>query len=135
MRSGIHPRPVARVWFFVIAFFGNALVLPTMAVEPFVREFDVVVRDGKIGRELSRLRVTEGDHVIMRWSSNDRATVHLEGYEIAIEIGRRRPGTIELDVLITGRFPIHIHTFDGHGNASPQRSRHGASSYLEVYPQ
>ena len=75
------------------------------------------------------IRIYEDDTVELRWSGDEKAELHIHGYDVLIHI---TPGEATSTVITghaTGRFPITSHHWgDGsHG--------HDALAYLEVYPK
>lgn len=92
---------------------------------PTRREFELTVRAGALPPQQQLIRVSRGDDVVLRWSTDEPVTVHLHGYEIEKDL---RPGaatTMWFVAVATGRFPITRH-------------RNGADirlGYLEVHPR
>ena len=78
------------------------------------------------------IRVTEGDAVHLRLSSDRRIILHLHGYDIEKTV---EPGTVTDMSFIaraTGRFPIEEHRPSAHGAPA-----HGEAPLvrIEVYPR
>jgi hypothetical protein len=71
--------------------------------------FDLKIEGGRLPDAMQRIRVTEGDVVKLRWTSDHPLILHLHGYDIEKRVV---PGTVtELAFTAdaTGRFPVHIH--------------------------
>ncbi len=117
------------------AFLALALIAPANSDAGSVNEFDIAIRAGSVERHFKTIRVTQGDRVVLRWSSDAIWTVHLEGYDISVQVDAERPSSIEFDALVTGRFPIHAHPNRGHGGTASRSQRHGALAHLEVHPK
>ncbi len=77
---------------------------------------------------LGVVRVTQGDQVELRWTTDEETEVHLHGYDIEVEL---MPGTEQVmtfEARATGRFAIEAHGFgQDHGDATLM--------YLEVLPR
>ena len=104
----------------------SAFVRATGAGDDETRIFDIALNGGKIANADTTIRVTEGDKVELRWSSNDAVELHLHGYNIEIDVKAGATGTMSFEAYATGRFPIVAH---GHG------SSHAPFAYLEVHPE
>jgi len=94
------------------------------------KSFDIDIRDGKVVGAKS-VRVTQGDKVILNWTSDKPLALHLHGYDIERHVGPDKPTSMSIDARATGRFPVEVHTDEksqgGHG--------HAALFHLEVYPK
>jgi len=98
--------------------------------ETKVLTFDVSIDHGVANTPL--IRVTEGDAVHLRFSSDRPIVLHLHGYDIEKKV---EPGTVtdmEFIARATGRFPIEEHREGAHGGHS-----HGERPLvsIEVYPR
>lgn len=91
-------------------------------IELRIEDRTVVVPDETI-------RVTKGDKVSLRWTSDEDVELHLHGYDVEVEIAAGEPGTMNFEAHATGRFPVTVHGWgnEGHG--------HDALTYIEVYPR
>ena len=105
------------------------LALPPVA-NAETRTFDIAIKDGKVTGAKSA-RVTQGDTVILRWTSDQPMELHLHGYDVDAKVAPGKPAEMRVDARATGRFPVEVHTHDkdkgGHG--------HAALFHLEVYPK
>jgi hypothetical protein len=90
---------------------------------------DIVIKDGKVVGKKS-LRVTQGDSVVLRWSSDRRLTVHLHGYDVHTTVSPGTPSEMKIHARTTGRFPVEVH---GHGEKQGGHG-HTAIFHLDVYP-
>lgn len=87
--------------------------------------FDLALSAGRLARG-ETLRVSRGERVELRWSSDKRVTLHLHGYDIERTVAPQAPAVMAFKADIAGRFPVSEH---GRGG------RHGrAVVYLEVHP-
>ncbi len=100
---------------------------PAWAQTGETRSFALDIRHGKVPAAQRTLRVTEGDRVELRWTTDEAVELHLHGYDIRLELNPGAPGTMTFEAHAAGRFPVGIHGSSGHG--------HGALLYLEVHPR
>jgi FtsP/CotA-like multicopper oxidase with cupredoxin domain len=94
--------------------------------DPAPRVFELPLADGKAQAGVETLRVTKGDQVELRWSSNRPIMLHLHGYNIERKVAPRAPAAMAFRADVAGRFPVSEHT---HG-----AGHHRAVLYLEVHP-
>ena len=93
------------------------------------RTVDIVIRNGKvIGK--SSVRVSRGDTVVLRWSSDQRLALHLHGYDVETTVSPGTPAEMKIRARATGRFPVEIH---GQGDSGGGPG-HNTIFHLEVYP-
>jgi len=91
---------------------------------------DLAIRARAADRKV--VRVKQGETVVLRWTSDEDAELHLHGYDITAEIKRDHPVVMAFQAYATGRFPITAHGFGA------DHSDHGGEPtliYLEVLPQ
>lgn len=102
-----------------------------------------------------RVRVTQGDTVTLRCTSDQQVQIHLHGYDIEKTITPGSTVNIRFDAHATGRFPLtlhgsehtntdpgdrdhddrdHDHDNDHEQEKSPQKHDEPTLFYLEVYP-
>lgn len=78
------------------------------------------------------IRVSRGENIELRWSTDEPLDIHLHGYDIEKTL---TPGTdvnMSFNAYATGRFPITVH--GAHGAESHAKSEQ-TLIYLEVYPE
>lgn len=80
---------------------------------------------GELVMDGDTLRVTQGEVVEMRWTSDAETVVHLHGYDIETAVSPASPVIMLFEAAWAGRFSISRHTDDG-GEAD--------FLYLEVLP-
>lgn len=92
---------------------------------------DIAIKDGKVvGRNSAR--VSRGDTVVLRWSSNRRLELHLHGYDVTTTVSPETPADMKIRARATGRFPVEAHGQDGPGGGHSHG--HQTLFHLEVYP-
>jgi hypothetical protein len=100
--------------------------LEAAEVEGARQIFELALADGRLPAAKSTLRVTKGERVELRWTSDRRIALHLHGYDIEATVTPEAPRTMSFTANIAGRFPVSEHRRDaGH---------HRAVLYLEVHP-
>ena len=120
-----------RTWLFcLIAGLSSpaGLIRAAVAQEVSQRVIEVRIEDRKVVAPSEVIRLTEGDVIELRWTSDEPVKLHLHGYDLKIDVRPDEPATMVVDAYAAGRFPITSH---GWGKSS-----HGdtALTYLEVYP-
>lgn len=107
-----------------------ALAAPLTGIAADAKTVDVAIKDGKVVGAKSA-RVTQGDTVVLRWTSDQLIELHLHGYDVEAKVAPGKPAEMKIDARATGRFPVEVHTHDkdkgSHG--------HAALFHLEVYPK
>lgn len=90
---------------------------------------DVRIENRQVVAPKEAIRVTEGEMIELRWTSDEPVELHLHGYDIEIEVEPGKPASMVVDAYATGRFPIESHGWgnEGHGEE--------ALTFLEVYPK
>ena len=80
------------------------------------------------------VRVTQGDEVELRWTSDEPASLHLHGYDQHAAPAPGAPSMMSFKAHATGRFPITAHAFSGKHTRQGGHSEH-VLIYLEVHPR
>jgi hypothetical protein len=102
-----------------------ALAVSVAAYAQAAKEFVIALADGKPKGEQT-LRVTKGDRVALRWTSDRPIALHLHGYDLEASVPAKGTTTMSFTASIAGRFPVSEHA---HG-----AGHHRAVLYLEVLP-
>jgi FtsP/CotA-like multicopper oxidase with cupredoxin domain len=114
------------------AFLAAALALSALppSAQAETKTFDIAIKGGRVTGAKS-LRVTQGDTVILRWTSDKAVALHLHGYDVETKVEPGKPAEMTIIARATGRFPVEVHAPEagkgGHG--------HAALFHLEVYPK
>ena len=82
--------------------------------------------NGRVLGTADTIRVRKGDHVELRWSSDQAIALHLHGYDIEAKVAPQSPAVMSFKANLAGRFPVSEHR---HG-----AGHHRAVLYLEVHP-
>jgi hypothetical protein len=114
----------------IVAAVLTASLLPAMPGHgDGARTVDIAIRNGKVVSRNS-VRVSRGDAVVLRWSSDQRLELHLHGYDVTTTVSPGAPAEMRIRAHATGRFPVEIH---GQGSSGGGHS-HKPIFHLEVYP-
>jgi hypothetical protein len=95
---------------------------------PAEQVFDLRIEGGEVAEELHTLRVTQGDSVRLRWTTDAPTILHLHGYDLEQEVAPGRVTEMRLEAYATGRFPLEVHGSDHAHHDAPLL-------YLEVHPR
>jgi hypothetical protein len=87
------------------------------------------IKDRKIVAPDEAIRITEGDKIELRWTSDEAVALHLHGYDVELHVRPEEPAVMVIEAHATGRFPITSHGWGEGGDG------HEALTYLEVYPR
>jgi hypothetical protein len=121
-----------RTWLIWLAsgwFLPAALIRAAVAQEGPRRVIEARIENRKVVAPSEAIRITEGDVIELRWTSDEAVDLHLHGYDVELHVRPSEPATMVVKAYATGRFPITSHGWGeaGHG--------HDALTYLEVYPR
>ena len=124
---------------------------PSETPEVRTRSFEVSIADRRVALAGDTIRVSQGERVEIRWTTDEAASIHLHGYDIEASLRPDRPFAMVFDADASGRFPITTHGFEGgsgagpshehgehdHGDQAAEQSEHGEKAllYLEVHPR
>lgn len=117
------------VWLAAGWFIPSVLVAVAGAQDSPQRVIDIRIENRKVVAPEEAIRVTEGETIELRWTSDELVELHLHGYDLEIHVRPNEPAAILIDAHATGRFPVTSHGWGegGHG--------HEELTYLEVYPR
>ena len=94
--------------------FGNTaltLLLIVLAAAAAAAEltFDIKIEGGRVPEAMRLIRVTEGDVVKLRCTSDRPLVLHLHGYDIEKRVAPGAVSELAFTAYATGRFPLHLH--------------------------
>ena len=94
---------------------------------------ELVIEQRKLAGK-NTLRVTDGQTVELRWSTDEAAELHLHGYDVVAKAKPGAPGVMRFTAHATGRYPVTVHGFgDKHAHGGGHAEK--AMLHLEVYPK
>ena len=123
--------PRRRAW---LAWVGMGLILPAnlmggaVAQEASPRIIEVRIENREVIEPQEAIRITQGDVIELRWTSDEAVELHLHGYDVELHVEPDESAAMMIEAYAAGRFPITSHGWGdgGHG--------HDALTYLEVHP-
>jgi hypothetical protein len=95
--------------------------------------FEIKIERGHVPDAMRLIRVTEGDVVKLRWTSDQPLILHLHGYDIEKRIAAGAVTELAFTAYATGRFTIHVHA-QGAG-AGGHAHEDAPLATIEVYPR
>jgi hypothetical protein len=91
------------------------------------RQFELTIKDGRLAESAPTLKVSQGDEVVLKLTSDRELELHLHGYSLTFKLVAGVPAVWRFAVPTSGRFPLGVHEHGGgHG--------HATLLYLEVHP-
>ncbi len=117
------------VWLVAGSFIPTAPIRAAVAQKAPRQVIEVRIENRKVVALSGAMRITEGDVIELRWTSDEALEPHLRGHDLELRVRPDEPAAMAIEAHATGRFPITRHGWGdgGHG--------HGALTYLEVYPR
>lgn len=89
--------------------------------------FDLRIEKGRVAQKMRQIRVTQGDNVRLRWTSDRPIVVHLHGYDIETRVEPGGVAEMVFTAHATGRFGVEEHKPNARGGHS-----HGESSLVRI---
>jgi|TARA_B100002003_G_scaffold197519_1_gene188021 FtsP/CotA-like multicopper oxidase with cupredoxin domain len=121
-----------RRWLVLVAgcSFASFAQIPTALAQNRSRRIvEVRIVNRQVVAPAAAIKMTEGDLVELRWSSDETVELHLHGYDLKLIVLPGEPGVMAFRAFASGRFPITSHGWGGGGHS------HDALTYLEVHPR
>jgi hypothetical protein len=117
------------IWLASVWFMPAALIRAAVAQDGQRRVIEARIANRKVVAPGEAIRITEGDVIELRWTSDEPVSLHLHGYDVELHVRPDEPAVMVIEAYATGRFPITSHGWGkgGHG--------HDELTYLEVYPR
>jgi FtsP/CotA-like multicopper oxidase with cupredoxin domain len=112
-----------RAWSVLFAVALAAVAIGTARAE--TRVFDLALKNGQLPENQRLVRVTQGDEVTLKWTTDRPYTLHVHGYDLETKLVPQTPVELKLTARATGRFPMEIH--------GPGTER--TIGHLEVHPR
>ena len=103
------------------------------AAAPAVQRIAIAIKGRTVDSAQRRIRVPQKDTVELAFTSDEKAELHLHGYDRLLTVEPGATAVLRLDATIAGRFSLEAHSFGG-GEARGRRG-HVVLLYLEVYPR
>ena len=114
---------------------STAIAACTVALDVRAAEiaFDLRLQGGRVSENMRLIRITQGDVVTLRWTTDRPLLLHLHGYDIEWQVQPGIVGKVTFTARLTGRFPVHAH--DGATRTGGSAHEEDPLVYVEVYPR
>ena len=96
------------------------------------RVIELRVVERHIDKGPTTIRVVRGERVTLSWIADERMTVHLHGYDVAVPLKPGVPTAMPVEARVVGRFPVTAHL---PAPAGEKKHREPTLVYLEVHPE
>ena len=113
-----------------------AIASPTHAAAQDRRVVDINITDREAaGADVERsggtgvVRVTQGERVELRWTTDEATELHLHGYNVKTKVSAEGEAVMTIEARAAGRFAIESHGFGADHHAEK------TLIYLEVLPR
>ncbi len=117
-----------RFWLIGSALLGlTASAIGQKAVE---KPWTLQIIDGVIATDQQLIKVTQGDLLRWRVSSNQAGELHLHAYRLSLKLQAGEEKSIAFSAFATGRFRL-----EWHAEKNPAADQHQALAMLEVRPR
>ncbi len=80
-----------------------------VVVIPSAKTFDLVIRDKNLVTGEPVLKVTQGDNVVLRITSDRTDELHLHGYDLSLPLRAHQPAELKFKATLSGRFDFELH--------------------------
>ena len=124
-------RKIIRVWLVVL--FACGVAGAATAQDTSKRIVDLRIEGGAVSGDIEAagglgvVRVTQGDAVELRWTTDETTEVHLQGYNVEAELSAEGETLMSFRAKFGGRFALEAHTHGGGGGKT--------ILYIEVRPK
>ncbi len=89
----------------------------------------------RIAAKPPTLTVKQGDTLVLNFSTDETASIHLHGYNVLLALQPAAPGTMRVVASVPGRFPVSAHGFGAAAGKHTKHQREVPLLYIEVQPQ
>lgn len=79
--------------------------------------FELRIANGRVPPDMRLIRVTQGDNIRLRWTSDRPITLHLHGYDIETRVEPGKAADMVLTARAAGRFPVEEHKPNSRGHS------------------
>lgn len=76
--------------------------------QPIEKVFEYAVKSGQIISGQQTVKVTEGEQVVLKVTTDSADELHLHGYEKFIELEKDIPGELRFTANLTGRYVFEL---------------------------
>lgn len=73
-----------------------------------IKSFELIIKNKKIVNGQETIKVTQGDDVMIRITSDEPEELHLHGYDFSVELEKDTPVELKFNANLSGRFPFEL---------------------------
>lgn len=96
------------IWLVLVVIMTTSAATFAAAQTPAIT-FDLKIEKGRVEQTMRLIRVTQGDTVKLRWTTDRPITLHLHGYDIEKRVEPNAVTEMIFVARATGRFPVEEH--------------------------
>lgn len=85
-----------------------SLASSSVSINSNIKTFELIVKDKKLFSGPDVLKVTEGDLVDIKISSDVSEEFHLHGYDKSVDLEKGKTVNLKFSANLTGRFPYEL---------------------------
>ncbi|MEK6807352.1 MAG: hypothetical protein AABY95_11995 [Pseudomonadota bacterium] len=86
-----------------------AVAVQPVVVTPASKTFELIVRDQRLLSGDAVLKVSEGERVVLRVTTDHADELHLHGYDLSLKLKANVPGELKFIAGRSGRFDFELH--------------------------
>lgn len=81
---------------------------PTTSSELETKIFELVIQNKKIVSGPETIKITEGDEITIKITSDETEEFHVHAYDNSVELEPNKQATLTFTANLTGRFPFEL---------------------------
>lgn len=113
----------------------SALVLAPPYAQAAELQATFKIAQRRIAAKPPTVTVKQGDTLVMHFSTDEAASIHLHGYNVLLALKPEAPASMRVAARVAGRFPVSAHGFGAAAGKHTKHQREIPLLYLEVQPQ
>ncbi len=88
----------------------------------------------RIAAKPPTLAVKQGDTLLVEFTSDEAASLHLHGYDVLVQVKPGAASPMRVVASAPGRYPVTAHGFGAAAGKHGKHQREVALMYIEVHP-
>ena len=81
---------------------------PAVSTQPNTKSFELEIKNKMLVAGSETLKVTEGDNVVIKITSDEDEEFHLHGYDKIVDLQKGQPAQLSFLANLTGRFVYEL---------------------------
>lgn len=86
----------------------SAIQSPTSTPESTAKSFELVISAKKLVSGAETIKVTEGDEIVIKVTSDEPEEFHVHGYDKFVDLEKNVPAELKFTANLTGRFIFEL---------------------------